>query len=300
MITTIVATEKYIDPNLICYAHERNVRIIGIAVYPTEQLLNKTHVDEWVTTKFQFLKDNFLDGFNLDFEDPIDDKSPEQGALLSLVKHIRSLLDTEVSTYAQLTMDAPFAPGCTWGRCYGWKALSDYLDFIFIMYYDMGGESGPQWNCKAAPNSPYPTVVKGINEFLAKGIPANQLVLGAPWYGYDYGCDPLTNITSCSMCDSNGKHRQVAVTYARIMSLIPTSTTGVIYNDYFKSVYFNYKASDGTMHQVWFDNPKTLSIKYELAKNMGMRGIGMWQADDLDYNNQEQVSSVWNSMKVFS
>jgi hypothetical protein len=42
--------------------------------------------------------------------------------------------------------------------------------------------------CVASANSPAPLVARGLHQWLDLGAPASTLVLGLPWYGYDYPC----------------------------------------------------------------------------------------------------------------
>ena len=63
---------------------------------------------------------------------------------------------------------------------------------------------------------------------------------------------------------------------------------------------FHLQGSDGQMYQVWFDNLKSLKIKYDLAVSLGLRGVGMWEADALDYTNttvgQKQRQEMWGAL----
>jgi di-N-acetylchitobiase len=43
-------------------------------------------------------------------------------------------------------------------------------------------------DCVALANSPYHRVHDGMKNFTNLGIPPSKLVLGVPWYGYDYQC----------------------------------------------------------------------------------------------------------------
>lgn len=53
------------------------------------------------------------------------------------------------------------------------------------------------------------------------------------------------------------------------------------------------------------DDPESLSIKYNLANERQLFGIGMWQVDCLDYssNATEEVKrdtkNMWNAMEIF-
>jgi di-N-acetylchitobiase len=70
-------------------------------------------------------------------------------------------------------------------------------------------------------------------------------------------------------------------TVGEIMSFLrPNMTAGssIVYNTTVQSKYFNWQAADGSAHQVWYDDPDTLRVKYSLAKRAGMRGLGIWGA----------------------
>lgn len=58
--------------------------------------------------------------------------------------------------------------------------------------------------CLAGANSPIDAVRRGVRQWLAVGVPAKKLVLGLPWYGYDYTCEgpdavtpPLADVDLC-------------------------------------------------------------------------------------------------------
>ena len=46
------------------------------------------------------------------------------------------------------------------------------------------------------------------------------------------------------------------------------------------------------MHQMWFDDPKSLTYKYNYAVSIGLRGVGMWEADALDYGNSTKAKQA--------
>ena len=39
----------------------------------------------------------------------------------------------------------------------------------------------------------------------------------------------------------------------------------------------------GFLHQVWYDDPQSLKLKCQKAVNLDLRGVGVWQAECLDY-----------------
>jgi len=96
----------------------------------------------------------------------------------------------------KITFDVPWAPRGVDGRYYPWKELATAADFLFVMAYDMRSQIYDA--CVAGANSPSALVQQGVNEFLlAAGVPADKIVLGVPWYGYEYTCEPSDDHSVC-------------------------------------------------------------------------------------------------------
>ncbi|EGD72199.1 hypothetical protein PTSG_00221 [Salpingoeca rosetta] len=155
-----------------------------------------------------------------------------------------------------------------------------------------------------------------LQQYMDIGVPADKIVLGLPWYGYDYPCLNGGNASAryceikrvpfrgapCS--DAAGTERG----YGDLWQVIHNSsapTTPVMYDDLLVSKYFNYRHTDGTLHQVvWFDDPSTLQQKFALAKTMGLRGVGVWNFDLLDYSTNDPrvhaaTRDMWNAFNAF-
>ena len=45
---------------------------------------------------------------------------------------------------------------------------------------------------------------------------------------------------------------------------------------------------------MWYDDPQSLAIKYKVAADMGLGGVGFWTGNFLDYNNQSMVEAMWS------
>ena len=65
------------------------------------------------------------------------------------------------------------------------------------------------------------------------------------------------------------------------MSLLRgNATAGRQWNNHSRSPFFEYtSAADGKRHQVWYDDPQSLQLKYDLVTKLGLRGVGFWPAD---------------------
>ncbi len=96
-----------------------------------------------------------------------------------------------------MSFDVAWSPNCTDGRCYDAVGLSKVTDFLVIMAYDERSQIyGP---CIASANSAAFTTTAGVRSYLDLGIAAEQLVLGQPWYGYDYPCLNLSKEGVCTI-----------------------------------------------------------------------------------------------------
>ena len=90
---------------------------------------------------------------------------------------------------------------CTYARLYPVARLSKAVDQVFIMAYDMW-EAGQQCG---GPNSPLPAVKKSVQSFVDAGAAPSKLILGIPFYGFEYKCNSsLTRSSSSAPCKAPG------------------------------------------------------------------------------------------------
>jgi di-N-acetylchitobiase len=80
------------------------------------------------------------------------------------------------------------------------------------------------------------------------------------------------------------------------------NTTDVRWDATQQSPYFNYRHADGSIHQVHFDSPASLARKYQVAADLGLRGLGVWNYDCLAYGSsdplvQRQTADMWAAIK---
>merc|ERR1711964_683895 len=95
---------------------------------------------------------------------------------------------------SQVSLDAAWGPWGIDGRYYDWIGLAEAVDFFFVMAYDTRSQVyGP---CLASANVPASVAALGIQQFLELGVAPSKLVLGLPWYGYNYKCANGTSPTA--------------------------------------------------------------------------------------------------------
>jgi di-N-acetylchitobiase len=174
-----------------------------------------------------------------------------------------------------------------------------------MSYSERGQIFGP---CIAWANSPVNVTLAGLTSFLQLKIPPSKIVLGVPWYGYDYPCisyDFTNNICTIPSVPYRGVNCSDAagqeLGYSYMMTMLNQSFTGQLWDSVAMSPYASYKdEKTGEVHQIWFDNVPSLSIKFSVAHHLGLLGVGMWEADSLDYADtpvkREYVREMWNAL----
>ncbi|XP_044288238.1 di-N-acetylchitobiase-like isoform X2 [Varanus komodoensis] len=244
-----------------------------------------------------------MDGINMDIEQGVKKASAKYYALTALVKETTEKFHKEIPG-SQVTFDVAWSPRCINNRCYNYSGIADSCDFMFVMSYD---EWPQMWKkCIVGANAPYDQTLSGYDKYIRMGINPKKLVMGVPWYGYDYTCLDLTaHVCSFAkfpfqmlLCSSAVRSQ---VPYKTIMNQGNSSLSGILWNKAQKAPYLEYKDSHGTYHQVWFDNPRSISLKAAYVKKHGLRGVGMWNANCLDYSGsavaQEQSQAMWEALK---
>ncbi|XP_023255477.1 di-N-acetylchitobiase-like [Seriola lalandi dorsalis] len=84
------------------------------------------------------------------------------------------------------------------------------------------------------------------------------------------------------------------------MKQVNSSLSGRMWDSRQQAPYFNYKDQQGQIHQVWYDDPQSICLKADSVKSKGLRGIGMWNGNILDYSDEtvarQQTAMMWNAL----
>lgn len=136
--------------------------------------------------------------------------------------------------------------------------LGESADRVFLKTYEWGYVYGPPM--AVAPLDK----VRQVVEYALTKIPAEKLILGIPNYGYDWTLPYERGITRARMVGS----REAEETAAE---------NGVVirHAEIAQSPWFTY-VKGGAEHAVWFENARSLTAKWELARKFGLAGVRYW------------------------
>lgn len=292
-IITTIAAFGVPDAGLVTLAHAQQppVRVVMGTDFDKSMLGNATARMAWVSDRVAQVKSLGIDGLNLD----IEGNRAHRDGLTALVTELRAALSASDPRY-QLSFDLGISPG---GQSAGYDhlALSKVMNFTVPMAYD------ECWGArKATANSPIDRLVKGMNEYADLGVGAGSLVMGLPWYAWDFPCSEDASGAPCSVDPPAGKPwygYATQVGYSDVLKLAARADlrpTAPVLDNATMTKRFDYwmGGADGTeqRHQVWYDDAETLSAKYSAVVRQGGRGVAMWTANMGDDTMWEALRAV--------
>ncbi|WP_299105115.1 glycosyl hydrolase family 18 protein [uncultured Tenacibaculum sp.] len=176
--------------------------------------------------------------------------------------------------------------GVDWNNILDIKALNAHINFYTLMGYDYYGG----FSKVAGPVSPLKeskTFGKGLEastkHYLNKGVKAKDLIIGLPYYGAEWD-------TYSNKIPSKVKRFRSHPPYKNIKRIyIDSLKSKVLFNPESSSSYLAIKNSDNSYREIWFENKKSLAIKYDWIKTNNLGGVGIWT---LGYD--DGYPELWN------
>lgn len=140
-----------------------------------------------------------------------------------------------------------------------YAAVGAASDGVLLMTYEWGYTYGPPMAVAPLPN------VRAVLDYAVTAIPAEKILLGVPNYGYDW---PLPFV--------QGVTRAQSISNQRAIELALEHNIAIQYDDTAQSPFFHYTDAAGTVHEVWFEDARSMDAKLRLIAEYGFRGAGFW------------------------
>ena len=146
-----------------------------------------------------------------------------------------------------------------WYEAHDYKAHGEIVDYTLIMTYEWGYSGGP-----AMAVSPIGSV-RQVLEYALTEIPAHKILMGQNLYGYDWTL-PFVKGTTAK-----------AVSPQRAIQIAAENNVAIQYDTKSQAPFFHYTGSDGKQHEVWFEDARSIQAKFDLVKELKLRGVGYWK-----------------------
>lgn len=244
-----------------------------------------------------FIKTYGFDGVDIDWEYPTGgglstntSRSVDSHNFGLLLKTLRSKLDLQGAKDSKhYILSFAGAANSTFSSGVGLASIAKTVDYGFIMTYDLHGgwDAYTDFNASLftpAGNSPQnkTSVDAAVRSWLANGFPASKMIMGVPFYGYDY---------SGTMNGNGGLWQHYSscaeVGYDTIVSKYLSNTAYA--KNYSSSATVPYLFNGSTF--ISYDDENSIAQKTRYAVSKGLFGVGAW---DISY---DRSSKLVNSVK---
>ncbi len=166
-------------------------------------------------------------------------------------------------------------------EAHNYAALGDAADYAFLMTYEWGYTYGP-----AMAVAPLDKVTAVLN-YAVSEIPPDKLLMGIPNYAYNFTL-PFVRGESQAPSLSN----QAAIELAR------EKGADIQYDETAQAPFFRY-TDDGTVHEVWFQDARSVDASLSLAKQFRLTGVGYWNVMRYFAQNWAVLNSRFQILEMF-
>ncbi|MEN1966493.1 glycoside hydrolase family 18 protein [Lentibacillus sp. N15] len=145
-------------------------------------------------------------------------------------------------------------------EAHDYAAHGRIADMVVLMTYEWGYSYGP------------PLAVSPINEvrkvvdFAISVMPADKILLGQNLYGYDW-----------TLPYEQGGEAARAVSPQQAITIARENNAAIQYDSQAQAPFFHYTDTEGNRHEVWFEDARSIQAKFDLIKELGLRGISYWK-----------------------
>jgi spore germination protein len=220
-------------------------------------LANESLQDTLITNILATMQEKGYEGLNIDFEYLYrDDRELYNNFLRRVVPRLHA------SGYSVSTAVAPKyrrdQPGLLY-EAHDYQAHGEIVDFVVIMTYEWGWSGGPPM--AVAPISE----VRQVLQYALTEIPKEKIMMGAPLYAYDW-----------TLPFVKGQSWAKSISPQAVVALAARYGVAIQYDQRAQSPFFTYVDEQGKEHVVWFEDARSAKAKFDLVKELGIRGVSYW------------------------
>ncbi|MNI54989.1 Spore germination protein YaaH [compost metagenome] len=108
--------------------------------------------------------------------------------------------------------------------------------------------------------------VRQVLEYAISEMPSSKIMMGQNLYGYDWTL-PFVQGGAYARALSP----QAAIDLAREQGV------AIQYDYKAQAPHFNYTDDNGKQHEVWFEDARSIQAKFDLLKELKLRGVSYWK-----------------------
>jgi spore germination protein YaaH len=139
-------------------------------------------------------------------------------------------------------------------------------------------------------------IVTTYEDYL-KVVPKEKLVMGVPYYGYDWPVENGSEINSPTLPQNDQNGYPEVISYGRAKTFESLKEENCQWEPLAQSRWCYYTDPETEVdHQVWVEDNQSIEAKFNFAKKEDLSGIAIWT---LGYD--KQYPDLWEMIKkIFS
>ncbi|MBQ8518865.1 MAG: SH3 domain-containing protein [Agathobacter sp.] len=293
-ITTILSTTKGVDVvsptwfelkdnkgnisslasnDYVTYAHDHGVEVWGLvknfalqasdvdtAYVLTHTSSRQNLVNQIVSQALQYN----LDGINIDFESI---KESELGdAYIQFLRELSIKCENN-----DIILSTAVAIPTSFNGVYKYEEQANFVDYICMMAYDQhwGQASGE------GPVASLDWVEESVENALAEGIPADQLVLGVPFYTKLWKLTPTSDENDEEVTYMIGFENLGLTSAKKWMNNNISSPEWIEVN----GQYYGETVKNGVTYKMWLEDEASIEEKLKVMQEYKLAGAAFWSSD---------------------
>jgi spore germination protein YaaH len=235
-----------------------------------------------------------LDGINIDFEY----SGQPDNALVQEFTYFSTQLNAALKKQnPDATLSLSIMPlSARQQDLFDFKQLAPIYDQFIGMSYDFYGENsdiaGPVAPMNGFKNGMYFFDVTTSYSDYEKYIPKNKLIMGVPYYGWEWAVADGKTKNSKTLPSNDPNSYAAVISYARARSdpdLLPNQCSWDIVSEETWCWFTDKKT--GVDHQLWIADNRMIQTRFDFAKKQQFAGIAIWTLG-LD----KQYPDLWNML----
>ncbi|MBO5364062.1 MAG: sporulation protein [Clostridia bacterium] len=109
--------------------------------------------------------------------------------------------------------------------------------------------------------------VRRVVDYALTRISRRKIFLGVPTYGYDW-----------TLPYERGNPGAPSLSPVEAVDLARRYGAEIQFDETAKSPWFRYTDDNGNLHEVWFEDARSIQAKLDLAREYNLLGIGYWNS----------------------
>ena len=144
-------------------------------------------------------------------------------------------------------------------EAHDYAALGVAADYAFLMTYEWGYTYGPAM--AVAPLNK----VEQVLSYAVTAVAPDKLLMGIPNYAYDFTLPFVA-----------GESRARSLGNLAAAELAVEKGADILFDPVAKAPFFRYTGEDGAVHEVWFEDARSVDASLSLLRQFVLTGAGYW------------------------